>query len=113
MSKWLRIIDWGFSTKVPFEQAACFPRLLRLQNLELPPSLVLQKDREYYIASVQYRKTQEIAWMIHVLSARNADFRARFLKSIVSRGMDRRLASNGWRIPCEDASNEGSIGRST
>jgi hypothetical protein len=44
--------------------------------------------------------------MIQVLSSENADFQHCFLESIISKGMHRRLARNGWRLSwCEQGSN--------
>lgn len=36
--------------------------------------------------------------MIQVLSSENVDFQHCFLESIISKGMHRRLARNGWRL---------------
>jgi hypothetical protein len=36
--------------------------------------------------------------MIQVLSLENVDFQHCFLESIISKGMHRRLARNGWRL---------------
>ncbi|KAI1998698.1 hypothetical protein LOZ51_002432 [Ophidiomyces ophidiicola] len=94
------IIDWGFSSRVPFQQAACFPRFLHSQNIEIAPSSTLLKDREMYITSIQCQKPSTVAsMMIQVLSSKNADFQDCFLESIVSKGMHRRLARNGWKLP--------------
>lgn len=108
---WSSIIDWGFSAKVPFQQAASFPRFLRLQHLA--PSFVLQKDRETYIASLRSQMSQTVTWMILVLSSENADFHVCFLESIISKGMHQWLARNRWRLPsCGKFSNGGGDGRS-
>ncbi|KAI1909705.1 hypothetical protein LOZ39_004977 [Ophidiomyces ophidiicola] len=94
------IIDWGFSSRVPFQQAACFPRFLHSQNIDIAPSSTLLKDREMYITSIQCQKPSTVAsMMIQVLSSKNADFQDCFLESIVSKGMHRRLARNGWKLP--------------
>ncbi|RJE19161.1 Phosphotransferase enzyme family [Aspergillus sclerotialis] len=93
------IIDWGFSAKVPFQMAAGFPRFLRLQPPLLPPNPVLQKDRESYNASLKAQSSQQVSWMILVQSSRNVDFQIFVLDSIVSKGMHRWLASNGWKLP--------------
>ncbi|KAJ5414891.1 hypothetical protein N7509_000225 [Penicillium cosmopolitanum] len=93
------IIDWGFSARVPFQQAACFPRFLQLQNIDMSPSSTLLKDRETYITSIR-RQNNLVAslMMIQVLSSENVDFQHCFLESIISKGMHRRLARNGWRL---------------
>ncbi|KAE8353701.1 kinase-like domain-containing protein [Aspergillus coremiiformis] len=93
------IIDWGFSAKVPFQQAASFPRILRLQDISLPPSLVLQTDRETYIASLQFQISQARKWMALVLSLEDVDFRVCFLESIISKGMHQSLACKKWEVP--------------
>ncbi|KAK8150251.1 hypothetical protein G3M48_003317 [Beauveria asiatica] len=80
------IIDWGFSSRVPFQQAACFPRFLHLQNLDVEPSSTLLKDRETYMASVGCQKSPAVAsMMIQVLSSENSDFQHCFLESIISK----------------------------
>ena len=102
------IIDWGFSSRVPFQLAACFPRFLHLRNLDIAPSSTLLKDRETYIGSVRCQKSPAVAsMMIQVLSSENADFQHCFLESIISKGMHRRLARNGWRLSsCGQGHNE-------
>ncbi|KAL4876158.1 hypothetical protein BJY04DRAFT_210812 [Aspergillus karnatakaensis] len=85
-----RMIDWGFAAAVPIQQAACSPRLLRLQHLA-PPSSVLCKDRERYIASLQLQTSQAMTYMALVQSLRDSDFH----------GMHRSLARNGWRVFAE------------
>lgn len=102
------IIDWGFSSRVPFQQAACFPRFLNLQNIDIAPSSTLLEDREMYIASVRCQKSLAVAsMMIQVLSSENADFQHCFLESIISKGMHRRLARNGWRLSSCGQSSSG------
>ncbi|KKK14735.1 hypothetical protein AOCH_001701 [Aspergillus ochraceoroseus] len=90
-----------------FRRAACFPRFLRLQQLlPLPPSFVVQKDRETYTASLRPQTSQEVAWMVRVLSSEDADFDACFLESSTSKGMHQWLARNRWRLPsCGNTSN--------
>ncbi|KAL2812410.1 kinase-like domain-containing protein [Aspergillus granulosus] len=93
------IIDWGFSSRVPFQQAACFPRFLQLQNIDMSPSSTLLKDRETYITSIRCQTALAVSsMMIQVLSSENVDFQHCFLESIISKGMHRRLARNGWRV---------------
>ncbi|KAJ0423275.1 kinase-like domain-containing protein [Aspergillus carlsbadensis] len=102
------IIDWGFSSKVSFQEAACFPRFLQLQDIDLAPSSTLRKDREAYVTSIRCRAPLEVSsMMVQVLSSDNTDFRHCSLESIVSKGMHRQLARNGWRVLSGGQGSEG------
>ncbi|KAL2856127.1 hypothetical protein BJX68DRAFT_279575 [Aspergillus pseudodeflectus] len=89
--------------------AACFPRFLQLQNIDLSPSSTLQKDREEtYITPVRCLTPLAVPSMIiQVLSSENVEFQHCFLESIVSKGMHRRLARNGWRVSSCGQGSEG------
>ncbi|KAK5988186.1 hypothetical protein PT974_12326 [Cladobotryum mycophilum] len=93
------IIDWGFASKTPIQLAAGIPRFLRPEPPLLPLSPVIQKDRETYIMSLQVRSSQAAAWMTLVQSSSNADFRACFMESIISKGMHRWMADHEWKLP--------------
>ena len=98
---------------VSFQQAASFARILRLQHFALPPSLVLQTDRETYITTLRSQTSQAGAWIVLALSSEDVDFQVCFLESIISKGMHRSLARNRWRLPpCKTISDRGSEERS-
>ena len=93
------IVSWGLSSDHPFQMAACFPAILRLDDIDQPPSTVLKEDREKYIeaikAQTQWPEVTEL--MVPVLSAGDLDFNTLFLESVISKGRHRELARAGWR----------------
>jgi hypothetical protein len=48
--------------------------------------------------------------MIQVLSSENVDFQHCFLESVISKGMHRRLARNGWRLSSYGRDSNGEYG---
>ncbi|KAJ5897328.1 hypothetical protein N7504_007616 [Penicillium tannophilum] len=90
------ITDWDLATKMPLQQAATFPQLLRLQDLAVPPSATIKKDQETYLASILGQDTNAAKSMAIVRNAKDADFHAFFLDSIISKSQHRELASHKW-----------------
>ncbi|KIA75514.1 hypothetical protein HK57_00013 [Aspergillus ustus] len=101
------IINWGVWSWAPFQQVAYFPQFLQLEPIYMLPSPALLKDRETYIASVRRQASPVVAsMMIPVLSSVKVDFQHFFLESIISKGMHRQLAHNGWRLSLHGQGSE-------
>jgi hypothetical protein len=90
------IADWDLAAKMPLQQAASFPRLLRLHDLAVPPSSAIKKDQETYLASILAQNTNAAKSMAIVQNAKDADFHAFFLDSIISKSKHQELASHHW-----------------
>jgi len=74
-------------------------RFLQLQKLDMPPSPVLQEDRQAYVALLMSQSSQAASWMSLIYSSDNVDFRHCFLESTISKGMHYSLAVLGWKLP--------------
>lgn len=81
---------------MPLQQAATIPQLLRLQDLAVPPSVAIKKDQETYLASILGQDTNAAKSMAIVQNAKDADFHAFFLDSIISKSQHRELANHKW-----------------
>lgn len=94
-------VDWGFAAKRPLQMACSLPRFLCLeQPVLLPPPLILQEDRKIFISSLLLSGPSVLAKPISInLSSEDIDFQQCFLESIVSKGMHRWLAEQGWKLP--------------
>ena len=81
---------------MPLQQAASCPRLLRLQDPAVPPSTAIKRDQEAYLTSILAQNTDAAKSMEIVQNAKDADFHAFFLDSIISKSQHRELASHEW-----------------
>lgn len=77
-SNWSSITDWDLAAKAPLQQAASFPRLLRLEDPAVPPSAATTRDQETYLRSIFAQNTDAAESMAIVQNAKNADFHAFF-----------------------------------
>lgn len=97
-ANFFRIIDWGFASMLPIQLAARLPCFLQLQQPILQSSLILQEDRNVYLASLRSHVSEVASWMVLVQSSEDVDFRHCFLESILSKGMHYMLARLGWQL---------------